>query len=117
MAMVGGPQLVVLSSGVDSLNLSAWGELDKGVLTTLAEKREQVRLAGELMRLNLWKTGTPFDVKPHGARSFSNVLTSGDMDLMVGTGPAFPPVFAELRSRVPARQGTGSGGRRPGEDP
>jgi hypothetical protein len=91
-------KLVVLSSGVDSLNLSAWGDLQDGVLSALAEKREQARLAGEPVRLNLWKTGTPFDVKPHGARSYSNVLTSGDMDLMVGTGPAFPPVFAELRS-------------------
>jgi hypothetical protein len=90
--------LRVLSSGVDSLNLSAWGDLEPGVLTTLAEKREQARLAGQPVRLNLRKTGTPFDVKPHGARSYSNVLTSGDMDLMVGTGPAFPPVFAELRS-------------------
>ena len=94
----GARKLVVLSSGVDSLNLSAWGDLEPGVLTTLAEKREQARLAGAPVRFNLWKTGTPFDVKPHGARSYSNVLTSGDMDLMVGTGPAFPPVFAELRS-------------------
>ncbi len=93
-----GPKLRVLSSGVDSVYLSARGDFREGVLGDLEGWRDQAKDTGQPVRVKLWRTGAPFLVKEHGARGYSFLLTSDDMDLAVGAGKNFPPVRVELRS-------------------
>lgn len=91
-------KLRVLTSGVDNIYFSAHGDLRAGVLEDLERWRDQAKAEGERVRVNLWRTGTPFLVKEHGARGYSYLLASDDMDLMVGAGRNFPPMRVKLRS-------------------
>jgi hypothetical protein len=99
--------LRVLASGVDTLQFSARGELRSDVVRDLERWRDLAKAEGGRAPVTLWRTGTPFLVKDHGARGYSFVLTSDDMDITACSGKHFPPVRVELRSAFLHSMGPG----------
>jgi hypothetical protein len=86
----------VLSSGVDTLHLSARGTLDEAVMADVEAARDQAREEGEPARFEV--PGGAFLVRGHGARFYHHLLNSSDLDLKLGAGENFPSAVAELRS-------------------
>jgi hypothetical protein len=87
----------VLSSGVDTLNLSVRGTLDEEVMADVEAARDEAKEEGDLVRYDV-PGGGSFLIRGHGARGYSCVLTCSDMDLKLGAGPEFPSGSLELRS-------------------
>jgi hypothetical protein len=86
----------VLSSGVDTLHLSARGTLDEAVMAEVEAARDQAKEEGEPVRFEV--PGGAFLVRGHGARFYHHLLNSSDLDLKLGAGENFPTAVAELRS-------------------
>src|SRR5262245_29159522 len=88
----------VLASGIDTLHLSARGELRSEVLKTLDEAKRRAQQAEAEVPIEFPVTGQAFLVKPFGLRGYSFWLTSPDFELVLGTGERFPAVLVQFHS-------------------
>ena len=91
MALLG-----VVSSGIDSLYVSAKGELFDGLLDWLRSMRE---LGGtEATAFAFHPDEASFLLRPHGWRGYPFWLGSPRFEVMVGSKEPFPPVYVQLHS-------------------
>jgi len=88
----------VLSSGIDTLNMAAKGQVQPEVWELLAEAQQRARLEEESQPVEFPMTGQAFLVKPHGLRDHTYWLTSPDFELILGKSEKFPPVLVQLHS-------------------
>ncbi len=89
--------LRVLSSGVDTLHVSAGGTVRAEVWDELDAARNEAA-AGEPGPVELGDTGQVFEVQPHGWRFYGLWLRSPDYELMLGRNEKFPAAVAQLHS-------------------
>lgn len=89
--------LRVLSSGVDTLHVSARGTVRADLWDELDAARNQAA-AGEPGPVELGDTGQVFEVQPHGWRFYGLWLRSPDYELMLGRNEKFPAAVAQLHS-------------------
>ena len=91
-------QLVVLATGVDSLNLAAQGSIPNTMWERLERGRDEAAATKTTVRFRCTRSGRTFGLRGFGARGYAYVLKSNDLDLMIGRSQFFPPVLIELRS-------------------
>ena len=86
----------VLAAGIDSVYLSAKGELRDGLLNALQAAREQDQ--GEAAVFDFDPEEGSYLLRPHGWRGYPYWLSSPRFELMIGAAPPFPPVYLMLHS-------------------
>jgi len=91
-------ELRVVSAGVDSLYLSARGELWDGLLPLLAGLRAGAEEAGEPRVCWFREEDGAFLVRSHGWRRFPYLLSSPRMELCLGAPTPFPDAYVMVRS-------------------
>ncbi|MHB8510113.1 MAG: hypothetical protein ACYDGR_15975 [Candidatus Dormibacteria bacterium] len=87
----------VLSAGVDSLYLSAKGELREGVIELLASKRDEARAAGGASVV-AFSPEDSFLIREHGWRGYPFWLSSPSRELFLGAADPFPTAYLQLHS-------------------
>src|SRR5579859_6151458 len=90
--------LRVLSSGVDTLHLSARGTVRGEVWEALEAARREAQAAGESVPFGFELTGQAFLLKPHGLRGYAYWLTSPDVELLLGRSERFPAALLQFHS-------------------
>ncbi|HSR23705.1 MAG TPA: hypothetical protein VLW53_09150, partial [Candidatus Eisenbacteria bacterium] len=90
--------LRVLSSGVDTLHLSARGTVRSEVWAALEEAKGRVQAADEAAPFDFDLTGQAFMLKPHGLRGYAYWLASPDFELLLGRSERFPAALVQLHS-------------------
>ena len=98
----------VLSSGIDSLDVSVRGTVRSDLWDVLEDARQRAQDAGPVP-VELGDTGQAFEVPPHGWRSYPLWLRSPDYQLMLGRSEAFPAALAQLGSAYLHSIGAGPG--------
>lgn len=90
------PYVSVVSSGVDSLYVSARGKLVDGLLDWLGRMREMC--CEEATPFAFDESEGYFLFRPHGWRRYAYWLSSPRFELMIGNSDPFPPVFIQLHA-------------------
>ena len=90
--------LTLLASGVDTLHLSARGEVRNEVWEAVEAAKQRAQTAEEPVAFDFPVTAQAFLVKPHGLRGYSYWLASPDFELMLGRSQRFPAALAQLHS-------------------
>jgi hypothetical protein len=90
--------LRVLSSGVDTLYLSAKGSVRPAAWEWLELVKAQAVEAREPVMFEFPVTGRRFAVKPHGLRVHAYWLSSPDFELIMGKNDRFPPAMVQFHS-------------------
>ncbi len=88
----------VVASGVDTLHLSARGEVRADVLERLEEWKLRAQDASETIAFEFPATGQAFMLRPYGLRGYAYWLSSPDFELIVGRSDRFPPILVQLHS-------------------
>jgi len=90
--------LVLLSSGVDTLHLSARGGVRADVWEALEASKREAQATEEAVPFEFPTTGQAFLLKPYGPRGYAYWLTSPDFELLLGRNEKFPAVLVQLHS-------------------
>ena len=86
----------ILASGVDTLYLSAKGQLYDGLLGCLKDMRELN--PDKDIPFSFHRTESDTILRPYGRRGYKFLLTSPAFDLSLGAAEQFPDAVIELRS-------------------
>lgn len=89
--------LRVLSSGVDTLNLSARGAVRAEVWEALEAAKLRAQAEEESAPF-AFATGRAFLVRPYGLRGYTYWLSSPDCELLFGRSERFPAALVQLHS-------------------
>jgi len=90
--------VTVLASGVDSLYLSAAGELADGLDVCLAAMIDNNRHTGGPIAFSFGSAEPDMLLRLHGWRNWPFWISSPRYELCVGAPPPFPAVYAQLHS-------------------
>jgi len=90
--------IAVLSAGIDTLHLSARGQLKSSVREDLEEAKVRALAAEEPVPFELPVTSQAFLMKPFGLRGYAYWLTSPDFELVLGKGERFPAALVQFHS-------------------
>jgi hypothetical protein len=89
-------ELRAVSSGIDSIYVSAKGYLRDGLIKLLDDAR--LAADGETCALQFDAAERNFLLVPYGWRGYRFWLKSLGYDLMIGTSTHFPPAYVQIRS-------------------
>ena len=87
--------LHVLRAGVDTLHLSAAGELLDGCLLYFQDVKAEAAATDDPMVVTLGRGPFALRVRPHGWRGYPIWASSPELELFLGAPAGFPPVFAQ----------------------
>lgn len=90
--------IAVLSAGIDTLHVSARGQLKSSVREDLEEAKVRAQAAEEPVPFELPVTSQAFLMKPFGLRGYTYWLTSPDFELVLGKGERFPAALVQFHS-------------------
>jgi hypothetical protein len=88
----------VLSSGIDTLHLSARGDLRARVREILEAAKTRAQDSDESVPIEFPSTSQPFLLKPFGLRGYSYWLSSSDFELALGKSQRFPAALVQFHS-------------------
>jgi hypothetical protein len=88
----------VLSAGIDTLHLSARGDLRASVRKILEESKTRAQETEESVPVEFPSTSQAFLLKPFGLRGYSYWLTSPDFELVLGRSERFPAALVQFHS-------------------
>src|SRR5947209_18533561 len=90
--------ITILSSGIDTLHVSARGDLRAAGLERLEETKRRAQEGESQVPIEFPVTGQAFLMKPFGLRGYAFWLTSPDFELVIGKGERFPAALFQLHS-------------------
>lgn len=90
--------IAVLSAGIDTLHVSARGQLKSSVQKGLEEAKVRAQSVEEPVPFELPVTSQAFLMKPFGLRGYTYWLTSPDFELVLGKGERFPAALVQFHS-------------------
>ena len=90
--------LTLLSSGVDTLHLSARGGVRAEVLEALEAAKREAQATEDAVPFEFPMTGQAFLLKPYGLRGYGLWLASPDFELLLGRGARFPAALVQLHA-------------------
>ena len=88
----------MLSSGVDTLHMSARGAVRGEVWTELEDAERRAQSEDEAVPLDFELMGQAFLLKPYGLRGYAYWLASRDFELLLGRSERFPAALVQLHS-------------------
>ena len=91
-------QVTVLASGVDTLHVSARGQLRAEVVERLEDIRRQAQDSEDSVVFEFEKTGQAFLFRPYGLRGYRFWLSSPDFELILGVSEKFPAALLQLHA-------------------
>jgi len=90
--------IAVLGAGIDTLHLSARGQLKSNVRNALEEAKVRAQESEEPFPFEFPLTSQAFLIKPFGLRGYTYWLTSPDFELVLGKGERFPAALIQFHS-------------------
>src|ERR1041385_9123539 len=90
--------LRVLSSGVDTLHMSARGLVRGEVWTALEDAKRRAQSEDEAVPFEFELTGQAVLGRPRGVRGYAYWLASPDFELLLGRSERFPAALVQLHS-------------------